>query len=161
MTFKKPMYQNREPAGAGQASACLSTNLGWNPKSGSPIHNQIITESLGKLPNMPGENFEEILNDAVDDAMSQLGETVKRTLSFYLSQSFNIKTEEIRQKTKEFDSAVNTLLGSGAPHLEAAILRNLSAKIDINMSVLVKSSEEPFPDIVNRAEELHRTHQTS
>jgi hypothetical protein len=93
--------------------------------------------------------------------MSQLGETVKRTLSFYLEHTFNIKTEEIPHKTEQFDSAVNALLGAGAIPLESAILHRLSAKIDINVTLIIKSSEERFPESVNRAEELYKSGQRS
>ncbi len=110
---------------------------------------------------MSGEDFDRMLNDSVDDAMSQLGETVKRTLSFYFERCFNLKTEEIPRKPQEFDSAVNALLGSGATPLKTAILRNLSAKIDINVTMLIKSSEERFPESVNRAQELYQTKQRS
>jgi hypothetical protein len=110
---------------------------------------------------MPEQDFENVLNDAVADTMSQLGETVRRTLSFYLEHTFNIKAEDIPHKTEEFDSAVNALLGPGAAPLESAILRRLSAKIDVNVTMIIKSSEERFPTSVNRAEELYRSSQSS
>ncbi len=110
---------------------------------------------------MSGESFDKILNESVDDAMSQLGETVRRTLSFYFEQCFNLKTEEIPSRPEDFDSAANALLGSGATPLKTAILRNLSAKIDINVTMLIKSSEERFPESVSRAQELYQTKQRS
>lgn len=87
--------------------------------------------------------------------MSQMGETVKKTLSFYLEKTFNLKGDEIPRKPEEFDTAVNALLGSGASPLEASILRNLSARIDINITMVIKNSEERFPESVSRAEELY------
>jgi len=106
---------------------------------------------------MPSDEFEKILNQAVDDAMSQLGETVRKTLSFYLRTTFDLKSEEIPRKTEEFDHAVNTLLGSGATHLESSILRNLSARIDVNVTMLINGSEVRFADSISKAEELYQS----
>ena len=106
---------------------------------------------------MPQNDFDEMLDKAVSETLSQLGETVKRTILYYLERNFNLKPDEVPRRPTEFANALSALLGPGADPLENIIIQALYAKIDVKVVVQLPSQDAGFVDFVRRARNLHET----
>lgn len=76
-------------------------------------------------------SFEQILLEAIDEALSSLGESVKKSIYFHVENSFNIKRQEIPQKIDAFSKALEQIFGPGARHLEISFMKSLHAKIKV------------------------------
>jgi hypothetical protein len=77
------------------------------------------------------ENFDQILLDAIDEALSSLGENVKRTVYFQLEALFKIGKQDIPIRLSDFSNALEQLFGLGATHLELLFMKNLHDKIGV------------------------------
>jgi len=77
-------------------------------------------------------SFEQILLEAIDEALSSLGESVKKSIYFHVENSFNIKRQEIPQRLADFSEALERIFGPGARHLEISFMKSLHAKIKVN-----------------------------
>lgn len=77
------------------------------------------------------ENFDQILLEAIDEALSSLGENVKTAIYFQLEDLFKIKKQEIPAKISDFSSALEQLFGLGARQLEIMFIKNIHDKIKI------------------------------
>jgi hypothetical protein len=71
------------------------------------------------------EDFEKRLLEAVDEALSSLGESSKQAIYFHLNRNFNIEREEIPYKIADFIGALEEVFGVGANFLEVLIMRRL------------------------------------
>jgi hypothetical protein len=106
---------------------------------------------------MSRNDFDEMLDNAVSEALSQLGETVKQTILYYLERNFNMKPEEVPRRPTEFANALSALLGSGADPLENIIIQTLYTKIDVRITVQLPSQDTDFIDFIRRAREFHQS----
>src|SRR4030042_3754798 len=77
------------------------------------------------------KNFDQILLDAIDEALSSLGENVKRTVYFQLEALFKIGKQDIPIRLSDFSNALEQLFGLGATHLELLFMKNLHDKIGV------------------------------
>ena len=77
------------------------------------------------------EVFDDILLEAIDDALMSLGENVKTAVYFYLETSFNIERKEIPERIAEFSDALERIFSLGARHLEVLFMRSLHSKIKL------------------------------
>lgn len=77
------------------------------------------------------KSFEQILLEAIDEALSSLGESVKTAIYFHLANSFNVKRQEIPQRIADFSEALERIFGPGARHLEILFMKSLHAKIKV------------------------------
>jgi len=77
------------------------------------------------------EVFDDILLEAIDDALTSLGENVKTTVYFYLETSFKIERQEIPERIPEFSDALEHLFSLGARYLEVLFMSNLHSKIKL------------------------------
>lgn len=69
--------------------------------------------------------FDKILLDAVDETLSSLGNSVKKSIYLHLAKKFGIKQSEIPNKIAEFATAIESLFGQGALFLEIQIMKRL------------------------------------
>ena len=76
------------------------------------------------------KDFEQILFEAIDETLSNLGESVKTSIYFHLEETFNIKRREIPLRINDFSNALERIFGIGARHLEILFMKNLHAKVD-------------------------------
>ena len=79
----------------------------------------------------PTKSFQQILLEAIDEALASLGENVKTSIYFHLEDSFNVKRQDIPQKTDDFSDALERIFGLGAKHLELLFIKSLHAKIGV------------------------------
>ena len=79
--------------------------------------------------NSPQERFDTLLVEAIDEAITSLGEPVKNTLYFHLDNDFKIKKQTIPEHITEFSEIIHKIFGLGASRLEIKTLKNLNAKV--------------------------------
>jgi hypothetical protein len=97
---------------------------------------------------LPGEikkeTFEEILLEALDEALSTLGEKVKNAVYFHLNSRFYIERNEIPNRMTEFITALERIFGLATPHLEILIMKTLNDKLSLtgNRTPIQNSSPE-------------------
>ena len=77
------------------------------------------------------EVFDDLLLEAIDEALTSLGENVKTAVYFYLDNSFTIKRQEIPERITEFSDALERIFSLGARHLEILFMRSLHSKIKL------------------------------
>lgn len=78
---------------------------------------------------MPKKSFEKLLSEAVDEALSTLGESVKQSIYFHLEKKFKIPKKEIPYRIDDFASGLEKIFGIGAKFIEIMIMKNLYEKI--------------------------------
>jgi hypothetical protein len=77
------------------------------------------------------KDFEQILFEAIDETLSNLGESVKTAIYFHLKASFKIKKQEIPYRLGDFSDALERIFGLGARILEISFMKNLHSKIGL------------------------------
>ena len=75
------------------------------------------------------KKFEKILLEAVDEALSVLGENVKTTIYFHLEHKFFIAKQEIPYRIDDFSNALEHIFNVGARNLEILVMKKLHEKI--------------------------------
>ncbi|MCS7124758.1 MAG: hypothetical protein NZ932_05035 [Candidatus Bathyarchaeota archaeon] len=78
---------------------------------------------------MARKTFDELLLEAVDEALSSLGESAKQSIYFHLQDKFKISRDEIPKRIKEFSEGLERIFGVGARFLEIMIMKRLYAQI--------------------------------
>jgi hypothetical protein len=85
-----------------------------------------------KLPReIKKETFEEILLEALDEALSTLGEKVKHAVYLHLDSRFNIERNEIPNRLTEFITSIEKIFGLATPHLEILIMKTLNEHLSL------------------------------
>lgn len=74
-------------------------------------------------------DFKELLLEAVDAALSPLGDSSKYAVYFYLEKNFTVKKQDIPNKIEEFANAIEEIFGYGAKILETEIMKQLYVKV--------------------------------
>ena len=79
----------------------------------------------------PKPDFNEILLESIDEALSSLGEYVVTAIYFNMEKTFNIKRWEIPKRIKDFSDALEKIFGLGAKTLEILCMKKLHDKIGV------------------------------
>jgi hypothetical protein len=98
-------------------------------------------------------DFEKLLLEAVDEQLTSLGESSKQALYFHLEKGFNIKKQEIPQKTEAFVDAMEKIFGQGADYLEILIMKRLHSKI--GLEVKLSTPNLTFAEYVEAAKKCY------
>ena len=90
-----------------------------------------IDEKVSALKESPLHNrsFEKLLLEAVDEALSSLGDSSKQAIYFHLEKTFEINKQDIPYKIEEFANAIEKIFGLGAKFLEIQIMKRLYEKV--------------------------------
>lgn len=75
------------------------------------------------------ENFEKLLMESVDEALTSLGESAKQAIYFHLEDKFKISKEEIPRRIEDFAEGIEKIFGLGAHFIEILIMKKLYEKI--------------------------------
>src|SRR3972149_9097720 len=86
--------------------------------------------------------FERCLTEAVDEALSALGESPKQSVFFHLEKDFCIRQQDISDNIGAFDGALRRLFGIGANFLEILIMRKLCEKTGFSFSSLAFKGDD-------------------
>jgi hypothetical protein len=79
--------------------------------------------------NQREKKFEQVLSQSIDEALSVLGESVKKSVYFHLEHKFMIARRDIPNNVNDFSDALELLFGMGAWHLETLIMMKLHEKV--------------------------------
>ncbi len=79
--------------------------------------------------------FDEYLIESIDEAITSLGAPVKNALYLELENSFNMPKNEIPNQIDEFIDIIHKIFGLGASRLEIKFMKNLCAKIKVNIEL--------------------------
>ncbi|MGA2523661.1 MAG: hypothetical protein ABSF65_05855 [Candidatus Bathyarchaeia archaeon] len=74
--------------------------------------------------------FEDVFQDSVEEALSCLGESVKKSIYFHLENSFLLSRQDIPCRVKDFSDALERIFGLGAKHIELLIMEKLYMKVN-------------------------------
>ena len=76
-------------------------------------------------------NFDSILLEAIDEALSVYGEATKSAFYAYLKKAFGIPKFDIPTRIDEFSMALQSLFGLGSKNLEILFMKNLHSRIGV------------------------------
>jgi len=74
--------------------------------------------------------FEDVFQDSVEEALSCLGESVKKSIYFHLENSFLLSRQDIPSRVKDFSDALELIFGLGARHIELLTMEKLYVKVN-------------------------------
>jgi len=74
-------------------------------------------------------DFEKLLLEAVDAALSSLGDSSKQAIYFHLEKNFTMKKQDIPNNIEEFTKAIEEIFGHGAKILELQMMKHLYEKV--------------------------------
>ena len=86
-----------------------------------------VTEKLNESSET--NDFSRILQEAISEALSTLGEGVTVSIFFHLENKFGIKKRDIPQKISDFSDALERIFGIGASNLEIMFMESLHSKL--------------------------------
>jgi len=75
------------------------------------------------------EQFDEFLVQAIDEAITSLGEPVKNTVYQHLEVDFCMTKNDIPKRIAEFTEIMHKIFGLGASRLEIKFMKNLCLRI--------------------------------
>jgi len=114
-------------------SSCFEIDL-LETEAQSPITIQASTDKLELPEDRSGqEKFNQILSEAIDEALSSMGEPVKNAVYQHLKNDFSIEKNQIPNKINEFSDIIHKIFGLGASRLEIKFMKNLNSKIEVNI----------------------------
>lgn len=96
-------------------------------------------------------DFKELLLEAVDAALSPLGDSSKQAIYFYLEKNFTVKKQDIPNKIEEFTNAIEEIFGYGAKILEVEIMKHLYVKIGSTFEYFPEKDDLLFVEYINAA----------
>ena len=105
---------------------------------------------------MKDKAFHKLLLNAVDSALSSLGESAKQSVYFHLGK-FHMKRNEIPVRIEDFDRGLERIFGAGTRFLEVLIMRKLYEEMGSKGKILKldKTKEFKFIDYVSAAEKAY------
>ncbi len=95
--------------------------------------------------------FENLMIDAVDEALTLLGSSSKRAIYFHLETAFKIEKGDIPNKIEEFANAIETIFGDGARFLEIQIMKQLYEKVGHVFEYFPEDNNLVFSEYVQAA----------
>lgn len=78
---------------------------------------------------MVESEFDAILLESIDEALSALGNSINQAIYFHLEQNFGIRKDEIPKRLGGFKQALENILGAGGDLVEILILKKLYEKV--------------------------------
>jgi NAD-dependent dihydropyrimidine dehydrogenase PreA subunit len=85
------------------------------------------------IKNTGIESFDQLLLEAIDEALSSFGENVKISIFFHLETRFELKKQETPIRISYFSYALEQIFGPGARHLDIASAKERSQSIKERM----------------------------
>lgn len=109
---------------------------------------------------MKEKTFNKLLLEAVDSALSSLGDSAKQSVYSHLENKFALRKDEIPNRIEDFDSGLEKIFGAGTRFLEIMIMRKLYNELDSKGDILrIEHAEEfKFVDYVRAAERTYSLH---
>jgi hypothetical protein len=83
------------------------------------------------MPNKKANKFDFMLLEAIDEALSTLGESIKESVYFHLQETYRLKRVEIPSRIDAFSDALEKMFGLGSRYLEILIMKKFYPKIQL------------------------------
>lgn len=74
-------------------------------------------------------DFDSLLMESVDEALTSLGESAKQSIYYHLEEKFKISRKEIPRRIEDFANGIEKIFGLGAHFIEILIMKKLYEKI--------------------------------
>ena len=74
-------------------------------------------------------SFDEVLSQAIDDALTSIGEKPKNAIYFHLEKDHALSRKEIPRRIADFSEALDKIFGFGARNLEILFMKHLHERI--------------------------------
>jgi len=101
--------------------------------------------------NSKNEEFKKILLEAIDETLSILGESTKKTLLHFMKQNYQIEEKEICENPESFISSIREIFGeAGSTFLESRIVETLYRRLG-----LIVTPTLSFEDAIKNAKKLY------
>jgi len=97
------------------------------------------------------ESFEQILLNAIDDALMNLGESCRTILYTYLAAALSLKKDQIPENLEEFTVAMKDIFKQGEKVVNGLILKVLCEKLGCNYDDI---RDKNFTDAVEQVREM-------
>jgi len=123
-------------------------------------HTNEKVSNQGESPP-PNFGFEELLLEAVDEALSSLGDSPKQVIYFYLEKTFKIKKIDIPNKIDGFTNAIEKIFGYGAKHLEIQIMKRLYEKVGHDFEYFPEKDDLLFTEYIEACMQICRSQNIS
>lgn len=106
---------------------------------------------------MTEKAFHKLLLEAVDSALSSLGDSARQSVYFHLEEKFDIARDEIPGRIGDFDHGLERIFGVGTLFLEVLIMKKLHEEMGSKGKVLKldQGKEFKFLDYVKAAERTY------
>jgi len=98
------------------------------------------------------EAFENLLLEAVDEALASLGDSAKQAIYYHLEDKFKITKNEIPNRLKDFTEGLEKIFGLGARFIEILIMKKLYEKVGQHLE-WNESKELIFSEYVTAAKQ--------
>ncbi len=110
---------------------------------------KLMTVSI--LESQRNRDFKKLLQEAIDETLSSLGDSSKQALYFHLEKNFRIKKQDIPNKIEEFTNAIEKIFGDGAKILEIQMIKRLYEKVGHDFKYFPEKCELLFTEYVDAA----------
>ena len=102
--------------------------------------------------------FQRLLLEAIDGALSSLGDSAKQSIYYHLQNKCEITRDEIPCRLEDFEEGLEKIFGEGTRFLEILIMKQLYEKVGSEANVMKwdESREFKFIDYVKVAEQNFR-----
>ena len=91
---------------------------------------------------MTGRNFDDLLLNSIDDALTSLGESVKQSTYFHIENKYSVPRKDIPCNLRRFQEGLEKIFGTGARFIEILIMKNLHSEIGLPLDKLQGSDLE-------------------
>ena len=105
---------------------------------------ELDRDALANIEYHALDEFNLIMLEAVDEALSFLGESAKRAFYYHLEEKFKIKRGEIPVKIDDFVEAIEEIFGMGAKIIEMQIMKSLYKRVGRNFKYVPKEKDLLF-----------------
>jgi len=102
-----------------------------------------------------GASFDNLLTEAIDNALLSLGDSAKQAIYFHLGEKSKITKREIPNHLEKFKGGLEEIFGeTGATYLEILIMKKLYERIGEPLKYN-ESKELAFVDYVSAAKQSY------
>jgi hypothetical protein len=101
--------------------------------------------------------FNKLLLEAVDSALSSLGDSARQSIYFHLEKKFDIRRDDIPGRVEDFDHGLERIFGAGTRFLEVMIMKKLYEELGSKGKILKmgRGDDFKFADYVRAAERTY------
>jgi hypothetical protein len=113
------------------------------------------------------KDFQNLFLEAVDGALSSLGDSARQAIYFYLETRFKVPRGEIPSRLEDFENGLEKIFGAGTKFLEILIMKRLYETMEPRRRSMKweEGKEFKFVDYVKATEQAfcrkRKKHQSS